>query len=99
MPGLRLIGPGPGIAQSVARRLATEGFDVTLVARQQISGQLVEKVVEDGEVVVDVGRHVGKAQMGSRGRDRFPHPAVGEEDPSGVGEQRIQAEVSFLSVA
>src|SRR5689334_3456943 len=64
MPGtIAVIGAGPGIGLSVARRFAREGYAAALIARRQESlDAQVAQLLEDGAVALGVAADCGDAE-------------------------------------
>jgi NAD(P)-dependent dehydrogenase (short-subunit alcohol dehydrogenase family) len=51
MPGLIIVGVGPGIGVSVARRFAREGFSIGVIARSQATVDAAIRAVSESNVV------------------------------------------------
>ncbi|MFD0202723.1 MULTISPECIES: SDR family NAD(P)-dependent oxidoreductase [Saccharothrix] len=65
MPGVVIIGAGPGIGLSVARRFAREGWSVGLVARSQAKLTAMAESLAGSEVVARVADSTDEAALRS----------------------------------
>jgi short-subunit dehydrogenase len=65
---LLLVGAGPGLGEAVARRFATEGYRITLIARSTDGlGKLVDSLADTGAKVATIAADVSDADaLGER---------------------------------
>ena len=87
MPVIAIVGAGPGLGLSIARRFGTEGFEVALISRNpqkldSLAAQLAEEGVEAAGFAADVSRPDQLQAALAAAADRFGPVDVLEYSPN-----------------